>query len=459
MIFKNFLYVSFHSVQSVGFSVPPARPTGAGFRVLNSSVCPIPARGNIIAPIVNRMLATLRRPLSIIRIFFFLWFAGGSFLQPYLPIFYRSQGLSGLQIGLLSSIGFAIGILAAPQWGRWNDRVSAPQRLLQISVFFNVATILVLSRQTAFLPMVAAVALNSLFASGQEPVAASLALRATRGTGSGFGSVRVWGSLGWSILVLVSGWWIQRTTIQTGFAGFAVFMLAALSILFLYRAGHQSQTSQAAANPPAPPVMPPQGNKASSRYRPILPLFLAVMMGWIAVAGVRQFEPLFFKQLGAGEQMIGFSAMLSALVELPGMFWADSLVRRFGARRVLIAGMILDGLLRGSILLWPSIPALIAVRAMIGISFSMTTVGVVAFVQERTPHEQQTRAVALYTVVVRNMVFLIVYPLSGIIFDAVGAYWLYAIALVGNVAGGLILLFLRHNKPQVDQDLVNRKPG
>jgi hypothetical protein len=64
---------------------------------------------------------------------------------------------------------------------------------------------------------------------------------------------------------------------------------------------------------------------------------------------------------------------------------------------------------------------------------------VVAFVQEQIPHDQQTNAVALNTVVVCNLVFLIVYPVSGIIFDAVGAYWLYAIALVGNVAGGLIL--------------------
>ncbi|MGB7539926.1 MAG: MFS transporter [Anaerolineales bacterium] len=398
---------------------------------------------------MNRLLVILRRPVSIIRLFFFLWFAGGAFLQPYLPIFYRDQGLSGLQIGLLSSIGFAVAILAAPQWGRLNDRLSAPQRILQFAVLMHVVTMLILSRQTMFLPMVLVIMVNALFASATEPAAASLALRATRGTGSGFGSVRVWGSLGWSILVLVSGWWIQRTSIQTGFAGFAVFMLAALSVLFLYRIGRKPLSPAPESTPKRTPPkaeIAAAGSSPAGRYRLIPALFLAVMMSWIAVAGVRQFEPLFIKQLGAGESMIGFSAMLSALVELPGMFWADSLTRKYGARRVLIAGMILDGLLRGSILLSPTIPALVAVRALIGISFSMITVGVVAYVQEWTPHDQQTGAVALYTVVVRNMVFLVVYPISGIIFDAVGAYWLYAIALVGNVAGGLILLL--GNPPQ-----------
>jgi PPP family 3-phenylpropionic acid transporter len=428
---------------------------------------------DIIPPIVNRLPVILHRPVSIIRLFFFLWFAGGSFLQPYLPIFYRGQGLSGLQIGMLSSIGFAVAIFAAPQWGRWNDRAAAPQRILQFAILMNVVTMLILSRQTAFLPMVLVIMGNALFASATEPAAASLALRATRGTGSGFGSVRVWGSLGWSIMVLVSGWWIERSSIQTSFAGFAIFMLAALSILFLFRSGGKPTPASPPVGPSSPrppsrsmgalrgdpsvtsisshpaeyasldarqePAAVTSDPSIPNRQRLIPALFLAMMMSWIAVAGVRQFEPLFIKQLGAGEQMIGFSAMLSALVELPGMFWADSLTRKHGARRVLIAGMILDGVLRGSILLWPSIPAIVAVRALIGISFSMITVGVVAYVQEHTPHEHQTRAVALYTVVVRNMVFLVVYPLSGVIFDAVGAYWLYAIALAGNVTGGLIL--------------------
>jgi PPP family 3-phenylpropionic acid transporter len=419
---------------------------------------------------MDRLLLTVRKPLSIVRIFFFLWFAGGSFLQPYIPIFYRDQGLSGFQIGLLSSIGFAVGILSAPQWGRWNDRLSAPQRLLQIAVLFNVVTILILSKQTAFLPLIVIVALNSLFASGQEPVAASLAMRATRGTGSGFGSVRVWGSFGWALLVLVAGWWIQRTTIQTAFTGFTVLMLAALLVLFLYHPGALAQSpvrsqEQPVPAPPRGPVVPepialptvppgrPDSQGASGRYRPILALFLAVMMSWIAVAGIRQFETLYFKQLGAGEGLIGLSAMLSAIVELPSMVWADWLTRRFGARRVLIAGMFLDGTLRGSILLWPVIPALIAVRTLIGVSFSMTTVGVVAYVQERTPHDQQTRAVALYTVVIRNLVFLISYPVVGIIFDTVGAYWLYAVALVGNFSGAMILLFARSLKPTEPQHL------
>ena len=394
---------------------------------------------------MNRLRNTLRSPLSIIRIYFFLWFAGSSFLSPYLPIFYQGRGLSGFQIGLLSSIGFAVGILAAPQWGRWADRMSAPQRLLQLAIPLSIASYLFLSRQTMFLPIVGIVILNSIFSAAQEPASAALAMRATRSTGSGFGSVRVWGSLGWSLLVWVAGWWIQNTTIQAAFYGFAASMMAGWFVLWLLKPGSPPRLAEK-ASPPA--ILSGSASAAgSSRHRPIPALLATVLMLWIAVAGVRQFETLYFKSLGAGTDLIGFTAMLSALVELPGMFASDSLTRRFGAHRVLIAGMFLDGLVRGVVLVWPSIPVLIAVRMVVGISFSMTTVGMVAYVQEYVPHDQQTRAVALYTVVIRNIVYLFSNPVNGAIFDAFGGYWLYAIALVGNLLGGMILLLARSPKP------------
>jgi PPP family 3-phenylpropionic acid transporter len=383
---------------------------------------------------VNRLRLALRSPLSIIRIYFFLWFAGSAFISPYLAIFYQGVGLSGFQIGLLSSVGFAVGILAAPRWGHWADRMAAPQRLLQLAIPLSIAGYLILSRQKMFLPIAGIVIVYSLFSAAQEPIAAALAIRSTRNTGTGFGSVRVWGSLGWSVLVWVAGWWIQNTTIRTAFYGFAASMTAGWFVLFLFRPG----------SPPRPlknsDLSGSASDASSARHRPIPALLAAVLILWIAVAGVKQFETLYLKELGAGTALIGFTAMLSSLVELPSMFGSDWLTRRFGAHRVLIAGMFLDGLIRGSVVLWPSIPALVVARILIGTSFSLTTVGMVAYVQEYVPHEQQTRAVALYTVVIRNLVYLVINPVCGLIFDKFGAYWLYAIALGGNFLGASILL-------------------
>jgi PPP family 3-phenylpropionic acid transporter len=384
----------------------------------------------------NRIRYALQQPLGQIRLYFFLSFAGSSFLQPFLPIFYRQQGLSGFQIGLLSSIGFAVGMVMAPLWGRWTDRAAYPHRLLQVAILCNIVNILILSRQTEFLPIAAIVALNALTSSGQEPISSSLAVRATRGTRSGFGSVRLWGSLGWAIMVSVAGWMIQATTLQTSFYGFAVCCSTAWIVLLWFRPDASEQPASAALI-----SRPAESGKSPVHFRILLVLFLAMFISWFAMSGIRQFEVIYLTQLGAGEQLIGFAATLAAAVELPGMFLADRLCRRFGARRILIVGFILEGLARGTILLLPTIPMVVGIRLLTGTAFSMYTVAVVAYVQEIVPSHRQTGAIALYTVVVRNLVCLAGYPISGIIFDAAGAYWLYAIALAGNLAaGGLLAL-------------------
>jgi hypothetical protein len=47
----------------------------------------------------------------------------------------------------------------------------------------------------------------------------------------------------------------------------------------------------------------------------------------------------------------------------------------------------------------------------------MTTVGMATFKRKYVPHDQQTRAVALYTVIVRKIVYQFSNPLCGLIFD------------------------------------------
>jgi MFS transporter, PPP family, 3-phenylpropionic acid transporter len=400
----------------------------------------------------NRIQTAVSQPLGQIRLYFFLSFAAGSFLMPFLPIFYREQGLSGFQIGLLSSIGFAIGMVMAPLWGRWTDRAGSPHRLLQIGVLCGIVNMLILSRQTEFLPMAAIVALNALLSSGGEPISSSLAVRSTRGTRSGFGSIRVWGSLGWAIMVSIAGWMIQRTSLQTAFYGYAAFFSTAWIVLLFYRpqpGGAPASAAQSAA--PAGTESPPV------RSRALLALFLAMFMSWFAMSGIRQFEVIYLTQLGAGEQLIGFAATLAAAVELPGMFLADRLCRRFGAHYILIFGFFLEGLMRGTILLFPTVTMVIGIRLVTGIAFSLYTVGVIAYVQEIIPSHRQTGMIALYTVVVRNLVCLVGFPLSGIIFDAAGAYWLYGIALAGNLVAGVILLF--SGRPTPVQSAERRPPA
>jgi PPP family 3-phenylpropionic acid transporter len=163
----------------------------------------------------------------------------------------------------------------------------------------------------------------------------------------------------------------------------------------------------------------------------MLGLGLALIISWLTSAGRYQFEAIYLNQLGAGESVIGLINTVGAIIELPAMLWADRLVRRYGARSVFQGSFLLEALAMGFVLIWPSVITMFAMRLVAGIAYSLYVIGMTLFITERAPNGQSTTLLALYSVTLRSLVGLASGPLSGLAFDAWGAYWLFAIALGG----------------------------
>ncbi len=125
------------------------------------------------------------------------------------------------------------------------------------------------------------------------------------------------------------------------------------------------------------------------------------------------------------------------------MLWTDRLIRRGSIHRLLLLSMLMTGLLRGMVLLMPSILTIIAERAMGGVAFSFYTVGLTAFIGEQTHRHETGTVLALYTVTLSSLISIVGSPLSGIAYDQWGARSLYAIALAGYLIGWLCLRLTR----------------
>jgi MFS family permease len=94
---------------------------------------------------------------------------------------------------------------------------------------------------------------------------------------------------------------------------------------------------------------------------------------------------------------------------------------------------------RTTVLLFPSIATIMIVRFLGGVSFSFMTISSVFLISSRTdPHETGT-VLAIYTVTLAGLVSVLAAPISGAIFDAIGARWLYALAATGYAIGLLSL--------------------
>jgi MFS family permease len=90
---------------------------------------------------------------------------------------------------------------------------------------------------------------------------------------------------------------------------------------------------------------------------------------------------------------------------------------------------------RAAVLLFPAIATIMLVRFIGGVSFSFMTIASVFLISSRTDQNETGTVLALYTVTLSGLVTVLAAPISGALFDAVGARWLYALAATGYAAG------------------------
>jgi MFS transporter, PPP family, 3-phenylpropionic acid transporter len=387
----------------------------------------------------SRLFRPEQRDLTFVRAYYVSFMGAGGFILPFLNLFYVSLGLSGKQIGTFASISAIVGLMAAPLWVHEVRKRPQPRRFLQLALSLGALGYLLIANQTAFWPLAVIVFFNSLVSAGISPMSDSLAVRVAQSADVGYGSVRVWASFGWIIAVLSSGWLIERLGFKVGFLGTVLGFITAIGMLFFINPRHFA-SPQAADQPKA------SLRAAANRViqdRTLLGFALALVFIGFLNNGVAQFENVYLSQLGASKSLISVAGILSAIVELPFMLFADRIMRRFGAHRLLLFALAMNALLRLTVFSFPAIYTIMAVRFIGGTGFSLYTVAFVGLISGRTPSNETGTVLALFTVTIAGSVNIVASPLAGAIFDAIGARSLYALSLTGYLAAFLTLWLTR----------------
>ncbi len=373
--------------------------------------------------------------LRLIRLYYFLWLGAGGFLSPFVTLFYKARGLGGAEIGLLSAFAAVTGMLAAPLWGRWGDASRHPRRLIMLALLASACFALLRGIQSLFWSIALFIVLDALIGSGAGSLSNVQALAVTQGEKSGFGSIRLWGSLGWAAVTPLAGVLIERLGLFVPFGGYAfLLVLAVVALSFVRGSGRTKSSGERPAHLPIRQVM-----RTLARSRTIVGVALAYTTIWLATNGRSQFETLYMNQMGASAGLIGIANTVSALFEVPFMLLADRWIARHGSGRILRLSLLATAASYLPIVVLPSIPSFFVLRIMASIALSLNVPAYYNYLVENAPESQGGTAVSLFDVTLRSGVGLLAAPLSGIFFDRLGPYWLYVIGMGGCLLAWLIL--------------------
>ena len=385
------------------------------------------------------MSNTLRRDLFFSRAYYFAFMGGWGFILPFLNLFYVSLGLSGTQIGTITSTSSIVGLLFAPIIVNEIKKRPQARGLLQTAILLGALGYFLLGHQTIYLFILINVFFQALAGSGVMPVSDSMAVTVSKESGSGYGSIRVFASFGWIVAVLASGWLIERFDFIAGFIGVSsMWTLGALLILFIQPRFFITKRNDQLPKPSLSSTI-----KRVISDRTLLGFAIALIFVGFMNSGVLQFENVFLSELGASKRLISVAGILSAVVELPFMLYADRFVKRYGPSRILLIALIMTMLQRSAVLLFPAIITIMIVRFIGGVAFSLYTVSYIGLISSRTDDIETGTVLALYTVTLASLVNILAAPVSGAIFDVIGARWLYALSASGYAIGAFTVWLTR----------------
>lgn len=386
----------------------------------------------------------LNRDLIFARAYYFVVMGGWGFILPFVNLFYISLGLSGKQVGTIGSVSAIVGLIVSPIVVSEIKKRPQARAILQASLMSGAICYFLIGQQSTFLPILVIIFFQALVGAATMPASDAMAVHVSEEAGTGYGSVRVWASAGWILCVPVSGWLIERVGFTAGFLGVSLMWLAGALVTLLI----QPRYFVAPRLTGQPPSNLMSAFKSIAHDSTLLGYAIAsVFIGFLNY-GVLQFENVFLAELGASKLLISFAGILSAVVELPFMVFADRYVRRVGAHRVLRFAICILFVQRAAVLFFPAITTIMLVRLMGGISFSFMTIASVFLISSRTDPGETGTVLAIYTVTIAGLVSVLAAPVSGTIFDAVGARWLYAFSVLGYAIGFLSMWLTRPSATQ-----------
>ena len=309
----------------------------------------------------------------VIAAFVALYLAVGAY-SPYLPVYYRSLGLSLELIGLLAALFAAAAMLGAPIWGATADRSGAARPILAFAAAGAAAAAAILAVVSGTGLIALAAVLLAFAMSGVMPILDARALEVSAGSRSHYATFRVWGSASYIVAVVLTGWAVELL----GPRGLFVILVAALVVTAVVGRGIRSQ-------PAVAPITRLTAIRSVLRSRTLAPFFAVVLITWTSSMTINAFFSIHLVQIGAPSWMVGVSWALGAAVEVPIMLGYGWLVRRHGLGRLLLAGATLFAVRAAAIVLTDDPLLVTLTMALHGGGFALFLVGGVSYVSERAP--------------------------------------------------------------------------
>ena len=399
-------------------------------------------------------------PLTL---FWFTYFGSLGIFFPYFSLYLRENaGLSGTQLGVILAVSPLVGMIAQPLWGQVADRTGARSRVLAFLTLGTAFGYAALGFAQGFWTILIAVAALAFVGTAVFPLMNSVSLAILRDQGRhAFGRVRVWGTIGYFIIILAFPWFlgfyepqsvvnstareISQPALGLMFPITAVLVFAAAVIAFFL-----PQKGAVALRADRGDWRELMRNRAFLRF-----LFFALSAHFL-MHGPMWLFPLFVRSRGGDLDMIRAMWILMLTFEIPLVLLTGSGLKRLGPRGLLAVGVFVGGLRWTLSALLTDPTLLFAVQMLHGVTVVGLNLGSPLYLDTVAPERLRSTAQGILSMVGMGIAGIASNIAAGWLVDRGGTDTLYLICGLGSLALGSLTVWLLPAKGKQDDKVGQR---
>ena len=286
------------------------------------------------------MTPSKRLPYWELSGFYFFYFAFVGAISPYWPLYLQSLSFSAFQIGLLMSLLAVMRVFAPNVWGHLADHYRKRVFIVQIAAFASLAAFGGVFFGTGFWTLFAAMALMSFFWSASLPLVEATTLSHLGERTDRYGSIRLWGSVGFILAVVGLGYALDFVAIK--WLPWMVFSMLLGVALF-------------SRHIPEAEVMPHETDRVSVwkvvRQPKVLTLIAACFLMSAAHGPYYTFYSIYLESHGYTKSSVGWLWAVGVICEIGVFIFMPRLFARFKLEHILMASFFI-AVLRFLMIAW-----------------------------------------------------------------------------------------------------------
>ena len=358
-------------------------------------------------------------------LFFFAYYGYVGVFSPYASLYFADRGLSATQTGILMSLMQVMRIFGPNVWGWVADQSRRRVLVLRLTSVAAALTFCGMFVGQTFIFFFALMVTVNLFTSAQGPISEALMLSSMRGDLTHYGRLRLWGSVGFIVLVTLSGYALDWQGIEL-MPWIALLMLVMVT----------SVTFSLHEEPAMQHAQPSNSVRELLSRKSVLSFFGSTFLMIAAHSSLYVYYSLYLSDMGYSKTVIGLMWSLGVIAEILFFFYQAPLFRRFGVRKLMLFSLAI-AVIRFLMIGWgaQSLSVLLVAQVLHAATFGVHHSASVATLQRWFAGSLQARGQALYISISYGLGGTVGGLLLSACWDTFGARWVYVLAAIMSLLG------------------------